>query len=195
MGARGRSGGPTEGRGRATGHRGQRFVDVTGTAISAAPSPGPRTFTSRSEALSGIVGVLRRAGPLAAVYLRGRLDPELRERVMVAVSRVNACRGCTFVHERWATRSGVTPDELAAIGLDDLATLDDRSRAAVLYATARAESRFSVPVPPDVAEEAASRLSPRELDAVEAIAQAMALANLSASTVAALGSRVQRSAR
>jgi hypothetical protein len=54
---------------------------VTGTAISAAPSPEPRTFTSPSEALSGMVGVLGRAGPLAAVHLRGRLDPKLRERV------------------------------------------------------------------------------------------------------------------
>jgi AhpD family alkylhydroperoxidase len=168
---------------------------VTGTAFSAAPSPGARTFTSPSEALSGIVGVLRSARPLAAVYLRGRLDPKLRERVMVAVSRVNACRGCTFVHERWASQSGVTSDELAAIGLDDIASLDDRSRAAVLYATARAESRFSAPVPADVAAEATSRFSPRELDAVEAIAQAMTLANLSVSTAAALGSRIQRSAR
>ena len=85
-----------------------------------APCPHPRTFASLGEALSDIVGVLGRVGPLAAVYMRGRLAPELRERVMVAVSRVNACRGCTFVHERWALRSGVSADELAAIGLDDL---------------------------------------------------------------------------
>jgi AhpD family alkylhydroperoxidase len=164
-------------------------------AISAAPSPEPRTFTSSGEALRGTLGVLGRAGPLAAVYLRGRLDAKLRERVMVAVSRVNACGGCTFVHERWAFRSGVTSDELAAIGLDDLAALDDRSRAAVLYATARAESRFSGPVPPDVVAQAARRLSPRELDAVEAVARAMALANLSVSTLVTLRSRLQRPAR
>ncbi len=142
-----------------------------------------------------MIGVLGRAGPLTAVYLRGRLDPKLRERVMVAVSRVNACSGCAFVHERWAFRSGVTSDELAAIGLDDLAALDDRSRAAVLYATARAESHFSDPVPPDVAAEVASWLSPRELDAVEAIARAMALANLSVSTLVSLRSRFQHPAR
>ncbi len=168
---------------------------MTHIASSAAPSPEPRTFASPGEALSGIVGVLGRAGPLTAVYLRGRLDPKLRERVMVAVSRVNACRGCTLVHERWAFRSGVTSEDLAAIGLGDLGTLDERSRAAVLYATARAESSFSGPVPPDVAAESASRLSPQELDAVEAIARAMALANLSVSTAAALSARVRRSAR
>ena len=156
------------------------------------PPSHPRTFTSAGETLSDIVGVLGRMGPLAAVYLRGRLDPELRERVMVAVSRINACRGCTFVHERWALRSGVTSDELAAIGLSDLATLDDRSRAAVLFASARAESGFRGPLPSEVAAYASSQLTSKELAAVEAVARAMALANLSVSTVAALRARVHR---
>ncbi len=114
---------------------------------------------------------------------------------MVAVSRVNACGGCTSVHERWALRSGVSSDELAAIGLGDLAALDERSRAAVVYATARAESRFRGPAPPDVAAEAESRLTPEELAAVEAIARAMALANLSANTTAALGNRLRGRSR
>jgi AhpD family alkylhydroperoxidase len=159
---------------------------------AAPPLAHPRTFASVGEALSDIVGVLRRAGPLAAVYVRGRLDPELRERVMVAVSRVNACSGCTFVHERWALRSGVSSEELAAIGLDDLARLDDRSRGAVLLATARAESHFRRPVPSEVAAQAASQLTPAELAAVEALARAMAVANLSVSTIAALRARLQR---
>jgi AhpD family alkylhydroperoxidase len=158
-----------------------------------APAPHPVTFTSIGETVGDMIGVLRRAGPLAAVYLRGRLDPELRERVMVAVSRVNACQGCTFVHEHWALRSGVSSDELATIGLGDLTRLDDRSRAAVLFATARAESRFRGPVPSGVAAEAASQLNPRELVAVEAVARAMAVANLSVSSVAAVRDRAWRS--
>ncbi len=63
---------------------------------------GPRTFASPVEWAHDVVGVAQHGGPLAAVYLRGRLDATLRERVMVAVSRVNACGGCTFVHQRWA---------------------------------------------------------------------------------------------
>jgi len=38
------------------------------------------------------------------------------------------------VHQRWALRAA----ELEAIGLGDLARLDDRSRAAIVYATALA---------------------------------------------------------
>lgn len=146
----------------------------------------PRTFTSPAEALSDVAAVLWRAGPLADVYLRGRLKPELRERVMVAVSRVNACHGCTRVHERWGIRAGVTSDELEAIGLGDLAMLDDRDRAAIVYATALAEARFRGPIPADVASNAADQLTAPELAAIDAVARAMALANLSVSTTEAL---------
>ncbi|MFN8161685.1 MAG: carboxymuconolactone decarboxylase family protein [Solirubrobacterales bacterium] len=148
----------------------------------AVPDRRPRTFSSPREALSDLAGVLRRAPALASVYLRGGLEPELRERVMVAVSRANACGGCTAVHERWALRSGVGPEELEAIGLGDLDRLDERSRAAVVCATAMAQARFRGPLPagPD------GPLSHRDLAAVEAVARAMSLANLSVSSARAL---------
>ena len=161
-------------------------------AVSAPPSREPRTFASPAEVLSGLAGIAYRAAPLAATYLGGRLDPELRERVMVAVSRVNACRGCTFVHERWALRTGVTTADLEAIGLGELGPLDQRSRAAVVYATARAEAGFREPAPADVAAATAEHLTARELAAVEAVARAMTLANLSVSTAGALAARLRR---
>lgn len=116
------------------------------------------------------------------MYLRGTLDPRLRERVMVAVSRVNSCRGCTFVHERMASRAGVSSEDLQAIGFGDLGALDDRSRAVVAYAAALAETRFRGPVPADLAANAAGQLEPDELAAVDAVARGMAFANLSANT-------------
>ena len=156
------------------------------TVTAAPPSPAPRTFSSAGEALSDLAGVLRRAVPLTGVYLRGGLDPEIRERVMVAVSRTNACRGCSLVHQRWALRAGVGAEELESIGLDDLAALDERSRAAIVYATAAAEGRFRQPVAAEVVAYAAERLTSSELTAVDAIARAMALANLSANTTEAI---------
>jgi AhpD family alkylhydroperoxidase len=160
--------------------------------IAAPLDPTPRTFASPREALGDLMGVARRAASLTSVYLRGGLDPELRERVMIAVSRVNSCRGCTLVHERWAIRAGVTSDELEAIGLGDLAALDDRNRAAVVYATALAEARFRGPIPTDVAANAADQLTARELAAVDAAARAMALANLSVSTTGGLIDRLRQ---
>jgi AhpD family alkylhydroperoxidase len=163
-----------------------------GMATAATSIPSPRTFASPAEWARDVVGVAQRSGPLAAVYLRGRLDATLRERVMVAVSRVNACGGCTFVHQRWALHAGVTSEELEAIGLGDLAALDERSRAAVVYASALAEARFRHPIAPEVASAAAERLSLDEMSAIEAVARLMALANLSVSTAEAIAARARR---
>ena len=102
---------------------------------------------------------------------------------MVAVSRVNSCRGCTFVHERWAGRAGVTADDLQAIDLGDLEDLDKRSRAAVADAAALAEARFREPIAADLTACAGDQLTPDELAAVDAVARAMAFANLSANTL------------
>lgn len=135
------------------------------------------------EAAADIAGLWVRAPVLACVYLGGMLDPMLRERVMVAVSRVNACAGCTTVHERWALRAGVSTAELEAIGLGDLARLDDRSRAAVVYATALAGNRFRGAPDRELIALARRHLTAAELRAVEAVARLMAAANLSASSL------------
>jgi AhpD family alkylhydroperoxidase len=121
--------------------------------------------------------------PTLWIAYAGGLDASLRERVMVAVSRANSCSGCTAVHERWALRSGVTDEELEAIGLDDLARLDERSRAAVVYATALAEARFRRPPDPELLALVRPHLSRYELRAVEAVARLIAFANLSANTM------------
>ena len=154
--------------------------------MTAAVSGSPRVFGSPGEFAGDVAAVVRRTGPLVAVFLRGRLDGRERERIMLAVSRVNACRGCTFAHQRWALRAGVSAEELQAIELGELAALDDRSRAAVAYATALAERRFRQAPPDDVAAAAALHLSPAGRSAVEAVARLMALANLSANTAKAI---------
>jgi AhpD family alkylhydroperoxidase len=113
---------------------------------------------------------------------------------MVAVSRVNSCRGCTFVHERWASRAGVTAADLQAIGLGDLGVLNDRDWAAVAYAAALAEARFRGPIAADLAASVSDQLTPDELAAVDAVARMMALANLSTNTAEQLFDRFRPSA-
>ena len=104
---------------------------------------------------------------------------------MVAVSQVNACGGCTRVHRHWALRAGVPFAELEALLTGDLEHLDPRSRAAVSYAVDRAELRFEGSASPGIERSAREHLSASELKQVDAIARAMALANLSLNTLAA----------
>jgi len=143
----------------------------------------PRTFGSPLELASDVLALCRQAPPLAAAYLGGDLDASLRERVMVAVSRVNACAGCTAVHERWALHAGVSTHELDAIGLGDLAELDERNRAAIVYATTRAEARFRGAPDPELVALVRRHLTTGELRATEAVARMIAIANLSANTL------------
>jgi hypothetical protein len=95
------------------------------------------------------------------------------------------------VHERLAGRAGVSSEDLQAIALGDLGDMDDRSRAAVAYAAALAETRFRGPIPADLAASAADQLSPDELAAVDAVARGMAFANLSSNTADELIDRLR----
>jgi AhpD family alkylhydroperoxidase len=127
--------------------------------------------------IADAAAVIQAVRPLLRAYCGG-LDGALRERVMVAVSQTNSCRGCTQAHRRWALREGVTPRELEAIGAGDLAGLDARNRAAIVYAGELAEHRFAAPCP-DIAAAAAAHLTVSELEQITGVARATALANLS----------------
>ena len=144
----------------------------------------PRRFASAAEAARDLTEVVRRGRLLAHAYTGG-LESELRERVMVAVSQVNARGGCTRVHQRWALRAGVSSAELEALRAGDLGQLDARSRAAVHYAVDRAEHRFEGSASAGIEGSTRERLSVRELEEIDAVARAMALANLSLNTLAA----------
>ncbi len=69
-----------------------------------APGPAPRIFRSVAEAASDALAVARSAPLLLRAHKE--LNAALRERVMVAVSQVNTCSGCTRVRQRWAPGSG-----------------------------------------------------------------------------------------
>lgn len=109
---------------------------------------------------------------------------------MVAVSEANACAGCTRVHQRWALRTGVPDEDLEALGLGDLARLDDRNRAAIVFAVDRSQCRFTGEPPAEIAAAAAEQFHPWELEEIEAVARAMTLANLTVSTAEAIRSRL-----
>jgi AhpD family alkylhydroperoxidase len=144
----------------------------------------PPRFASADEAARAVVNVLLR-GPLLARAYAGGLDRRLREQVLVAVSGVNACGGCARVHRRWALRAGVSCAELEALHAGDLERLDPRSRAAVSYAVDLAERRSARSASPETTKAAREHLSVRELEQIEAIARAMALANFSLNALAA----------
>ena len=143
-----------------------------------------RTYTPRTFA-ADIIALVRTGPRLLSVYGQSRMDPALRERVMVAVSCTNACRQCTRVHETWALRSGVSADELQRLGAGELAAMPAEHRPAVTYATALAEGRFTS-LSPDAQAIADAHLDRKLQRNIEAITRLITFANLSVNTAHAV---------
>ena len=153
------------------------------------PGSQGRTFESPAQAVRKLTAVARSAPRLWFVY-RGGLPPKLRERIIVGVSEANACAGCTRVHQRWAVRTGVSEDDLEALGLGDLARLDERSRAAVVYAVERSQQNFAGSVDPEVKRAVTQHFGADAIEGIDAVARGIDSANLSVSGVGALRRRL-----
>lgn len=85
-------------------------------------------------------------GMRALPYLRqtvkdGTLSPELKERLMLAVTEVNGCALCAYGHTRMALESGMKMEEIEAMLGGELADVPKEELSAVLFARHYAEAR------------------------------------------------------
>lgn len=85
-------------------------------------------------------------GMRALPYLRqtvkdGTLSPELKERLMLAVTEVNGCALCAYGHTRMALESGMKIEEIEAMLGGGLADVPKEELPAILFAQHYAESR------------------------------------------------------
>lgn len=117
-----------------------------------------------------------------------RIDAALREEIMVAVARVNGCRGCSFVHQELALASGVPDAEIAQLeGLNPDA-FDRGKWVALAYAQALASNDFGE-VSAEVHEAAIAVYGHDGRHEIEAVARQMTIANRLGNTVEAFFAR------
>ena len=70
-----------------------------------------------------------------------RIDSAFREKIMLAVTNVNDCRYCRFVHTMLARALGVSEDEIVSIWNNELRGVDEYQRVAIEYARHYTESK------------------------------------------------------
>ncbi len=148
----------------------------------------PRTYTV-SELFRDLKRLAFRVPSLWAIWVGGRLPRALREKVIVAVAQVNACRMCEHAHTRMALASGVTDAELAALESMDERAFDRRTWLAIAYARERTKADFadiSSAEEQDALQEALGAQTVRD---VENVARVMTAANRIANTLNALSDR------
>lgn len=158
---------------------------------TAAPACSPLpTYGTPRALLVDASAVVRSAPRLYAIYARRRLDPALREQIMVAVSRANACRPCTRFHERMAAGQDAAEAPVSPGPRGDQSV----GHPAVAYATARAGA-VDAPTDPHLEVALRKRFNADERRDIDAIIRLIRLASLSMNTLAVLRRRLSGKAR
>ncbi|HMF30752.1 MAG TPA: carboxymuconolactone decarboxylase family protein [Candidatus Lokiarchaeia archaeon] len=101
-----------------------------------------RSFTFRSF-IRTIANLLRRPRDILHTVIHNQISPDFSERIMLAVTAVNGCRYCTYVHTKLALEQGCTPQVIQAITNFEYARLKEDEVVALAFAQHYAESRDS----------------------------------------------------
>lgn len=148
----------------------------------------PRTYTL-PELFTDLRSIFGRLPSLLSIWGGGRLPRALREQVVVAVAKVNACRMCEHAHTRMALEAGVTNAELAALENMDEAVFDRRTWLAIAHARQRTQSDFAPVLEPASEDALIGELGHQTYSDVEDVARVMTVANRIANTLNALSDR------
>src|SRR5438445_8397812 len=137
--------------------------------------PFPRRTATPAVLVPWLAEVVRTAPGLLRSYVPGSpIAPRTRERIILAVTEVNGCRYCAWIHGSWQDFLG------------DVATADAED---ALLAYARACAEAGRPLPPD---DLHAVLPPDAVGVVRATVAQIEVANLVGNTVDGVLARVTR---
>ncbi|MDI7266724.1 MAG: carboxymuconolactone decarboxylase family protein, partial [Myxococcota bacterium] len=160
------------------------------TAKPRFPKP---TFTA-SEMTAALLEIAPRFPRLLrALWGDGRIDPVLRETVLLAVADALGCRWCRAAHAEIARAAGVPENDIGSVLQRAWADLGPRERAAVVSALRRVGSGVLVDASIDAALE--EHFGAGEIAGLAALVDAVRIAALSGNTVDMLLGRLRRSTR
>jgi AhpD family alkylhydroperoxidase len=135
-----------------------------------------RTYRSPKGLLTDLGYILRRRRLIRPAF-RQQLSPAFRERLMLAVTAVNACRYCSYFHAGEALRSGVPADQLAELLAGEIpAGAPPEEQVALLYAQHWAEQ--DARPDPEPAQRLLDTYGPEKSDAIHLALRMIRIGNL-----------------
>ncbi len=148
-----------------------------------------RTMTAK-ELVQAAVSLVGDAPTLYKVWVKHELDPGFREELMLAVSKFNDCRYCSWGHHEWAHIVGIPEDELAQIEQMDPTDFDRRKWLAISYVRALVGAKFGE-VEGDLLKEMRANYTGREIEEIRLVAKVMDISNRGANTWDSMLSRLR----
>ena len=138
--------------------------------------PFPRRTATPANLLPWVGRILRDLPAQVGLYARRPpIDRGLRERIMMAVTDVNGCRYCSWIHGGWA----------------ELMRRGEKARDEIALAYARESAELGLLPPSDEAREALEAVfTPAEVRAIDAAISNIEVANLAGNTVDGLIARL-----
>jgi AhpD family alkylhydroperoxidase len=102
-----------------------------------------RTYGNIREFFADLCFPFRHRKQLSALKSKDLISPAFRERLMLAVTAVEGCRYCSYLHTRQALKSGITQEEIGQLLSGDTDACPKEEGLAVIYAQHWAESSAS----------------------------------------------------
>jgi AhpD family alkylhydroperoxidase len=148
-----------------------------------------RTITA-PEFIRALASIAADAPTLYRVWIKHELNPGFREELMLAVSRVNDCKYCSWAHYEWANLEGIPEEELAQVEQIDPDNFDRKKWLAISYVRELVAVRFGA-VSQDLMRQMRAQYTGPEIKAIILVAKVMDAANLGANTFEAMRSRLR----
>ena len=147
-----------------------------------------RTFTLPLLAES-LAATIRHLPTLTNALLKPKLTPALREEIMLAVTHVNDCRYCNWVHTGLALEKGVDLEQLSALLNNNVDAVSESEAVAILFGKHFADSERR----PSAAarQQLAQHYSKAEQLEIMAYIHAIYFANLTGNSADALLARLR----
>ncbi|MGC9393774.1 MAG: SDR family NAD(P)-dependent oxidoreductase [Anaerolineae bacterium] len=137
-----------------------------------------RTYASLADFLADVRYMLQHREQIrAAMHL---IDEAFRERLMLAVTQVNACRYCSEFHAKQALKTGLSPDEVQQLLDGDVEQCPPEHLTAVLYARHWAEAAGHPD--PDIHQTLVETYGAAKAAAIEMVLRMINVGNLSGNT-------------
>ena len=99
-----------------------------------------RTYHSLSQVFADTKAILAQRDRMKSLMRGELIDAAFRERLMLAVTAVNGCRYCSYVHAKNALVEGISNEEIEALSEGELANSPREELPALLYAQHWAET-------------------------------------------------------
>ena len=105
------------------------------------PARKMRYFETAGEFFKMFGKVFKNMSSLGRIPKEERISPEFSERIMLAVTAVNQCAYCSFLHTRTALEKGVDVESIHKILEGEIGSFSDVEIPAVLYGQHFAETK------------------------------------------------------